>query len=114
MRAKRCFIGFLALFAGLSQAGVSQESEAQHREYLDLAPQTQRQVVVDRQAGQYLVRLMDNTYSADCASPGVEVLRDGTFVLTTYGHWVQGEQPYMVSVRLKISELDALSTKITR
>ena len=59
--------------------------------------------------GQYLVRLMDNTYSTDCAYPGVEILSDGTFVLTTYGHWTQGEQPYIVSVRLKLPEIDSIA-----
>lgn len=56
--------------------------------------------------GQYRVRLMDNTKGADCAYPGVEVLPDGTIVTTTYGHWTAGEEPYVVSVRLKIDELD--------
>lgn len=57
--------------------------------------------------GQYRVRLMDNTKGADCAYPGVEVLPDGTIVTTTYGHWAAGEMPYIVSVRLKLDELDA-------
>ena len=57
--------------------------------------------------GQYRVRLMDNKKGADCAYPGVEVLPDGTFVATTYGHWTEGEQPYIVAVRFKLSELDA-------
>jgi BNR repeat-like domain len=57
--------------------------------------------------GQYRVRLMHNTKGADCAYPGVEVLPDGTIVTTTYGHWTQGEPPYIVSVRLKLEELDA-------
>ncbi|MDF1858704.1 MAG: sialidase family protein [Verrucomicrobiales bacterium] len=56
--------------------------------------------------GQYRVRLMDNTKGADCAYPPVEILPDGTFVTTTYGHWVEGEEPYIVSVRFKLSELD--------
>ena len=59
--------------------------------------------------GQYRVRLKDNTKSADCAYPGVEVLRDGTFVTTTYGHWTEGEQPYILSVRFKLSEIDDLA-----
>ena len=49
---------------------------------------------------------MDNTQGADCAYPGVELLPDGTIVTTTYGHWTEGESPYIVSVRLKLSELD--------
>ena len=55
--------------------------------------------------GQFHVRLKDNTYRGDCAYPGVERLPDDTFVLTTYGHWELGEQPYILSVRLKLSEL---------
>lgn len=59
--------------------------------------------------GQYRVRLMDNTKAFDCAYPGVEVLPDGTFVCTTYGHWTEGEPPYIVSVRFRLSELDDLA-----
>jgi len=65
--------------------------------------------IVEGREGQYRVRLMDNTKSADCAYPGVDVLPDGTFVATTYGHWTEGEQPYIVSVRLKLDELDGLA-----
>lgn len=61
--------------------------------------------------GQYRVRLMDNKHRWDCAYPGVEVLPDGTLVTTTYGHWDEGEKPYIVSVRFKLSELDALRGK---
>jgi BNR repeat protein len=57
--------------------------------------------------GQYRVRLMHNTQAGDCAYPGVEVLPDGTIVTTTYGHWEKDQQPYIVSVRLKLDELDA-------
>jgi hypothetical protein len=65
--------------------------------------------IVKGREGQYRVRLMHNTKGADCAYPGVEVLPDGTFVLTTYGHWTEGEEPYIVAVRLKLAELDRLS-----
>jgi hypothetical protein len=37
----------------------------------------------------------------------VEVLPDGTLVTTTYGHWTEGQPPYVVSVRLTLGELDA-------
>jgi hypothetical protein len=57
--------------------------------------------------GQYRVRLMDNQNDWDCAYPGVEVLPDGTFVTTTYGHWEAGKQPFIVSVRFTLAELDA-------
>jgi hypothetical protein len=57
--------------------------------------------------GEYRVRLGDNQHAWDCAYPGVEVLPDGTVVTTTYGHWDQGQPPYVISVRFKLSELDA-------
>ena len=57
--------------------------------------------------GQCRIRLMDNTYSGDCAYPGVVIQRDGTIVTTTYGHWTKGEPPYIVSIRLHLKEIDA-------
>ncbi len=56
--------------------------------------------------GQYRVRLKDNHLRNDCAYPGVEVLPDGTFVATTYGHWTPGEQPYILAARFKLEEID--------
>ena len=64
------------------------------------------QDLVDGKHGQYHVRLKDNQHGWDCAYPGVELLPDGTFVTTTYGHWTKGESPYVLSVRLKMEELD--------
>lgn len=58
--------------------------------------------------GQYRVRLMDNQQDSDCAYPGLELLPDGSFVTTTYGHWEKGQAPYIVCVRFKLEELDAL------
>jgi hypothetical protein len=62
--------------------------------------------IVRGNEGQYRVRIMHNTKSYDCAYPGVEVLKDGTIVTTTYGHWIKDEQPFIVCVRFKLSELD--------
>lgn len=59
--------------------------------------------------GQYFVRLKDNTKGYDTAYPGVESLPDGTFVVTTYGHWSEGQSPYILSVRLRLQELDAMA-----
>jgi hypothetical protein len=59
--------------------------------------------------GQYRIRLMDNHKAIDCAYPGVEVLPDGTFVATTYGHWAEGKPPYIVSVRFTLAELDTMA-----
>lgn len=67
--------------------------------------------LISGRPGQYHVRLKDNTHRADCAYPGVEVLPDDTFVLTTYGHWDEGQQPYILSVRLKLEELDLLASQ---
>jgi len=70
--------------------------------------------IVYGREGQYRVRLMDNKHRWDCAYPGVVILRDGTIVTTTYGHWATGEEPYIVSVRLKLEELDALAANLAR
>ena len=67
--------------------------------YDDITPGSGRQ-------GQYRVRLMNNHHRWDCAYPGVEVLPDGVFVVTTYGHWTPDEEPYIVSVRFTLEELD--------
>lgn len=66
------------------------------------------QDLVQGKPGQYRVRLKDNKNKWDCAYPGVEVLPDGTLVTTTYGHWDEGQPPYILSVRLTLAELDKL------
>ncbi len=66
--------------------------------------------IVHGSEGQYRVRLMDNHKGADCAYPAVEILPDGTIVTTTYGHWKPGQEPYIVSVRLKLDELEGLKS----
>jgi hypothetical protein len=39
----------------------------------------------------------------------VEALPDGTLIDTTHGHWNEGEEPYIVCLRLNLSELDDLA-----
>jgi hypothetical protein len=56
--------------------------------------------------GEYRIRFKDNIQSWDCCYPGVELLPDGTFVITTYGHWEKDKEPYILSVRFKMEELD--------
>ena len=63
--------------------------------------------IAEGRPGDYRVRLMDNHHRDDCAYPGLELLPDGTFVTTTYGHWTAGEPPYVVAVRFTLGELDA-------
>ena len=65
--------------------------------------------ILEGTPGQYRVRLLDNTGGSDCGYPGVEVLPDGTVVATTYGHWIDGQPPYIVSVRFKVDEIDQLA-----
>ena len=60
------------------------------------------------------MRLLDNTDSFDCAYPGLVLLPDGTFVTTTSGHWSKGEKPYIVSIRLKLDELDTMAKKLKK
>jgi hypothetical protein len=67
--------------------------------------------IVEGREGQYRVRIMDNTKGADCSYPGIELLPDGTFVTTTYGHWLEGEAPYIVSVRFALAELDGAARR---
>ena len=59
--------------------------------------------------GQYRIRLKDNTLGFDTTYPALELLPDGTIVATTYGHWDEGEEPYILSVRFKMEEIDALA-----
>lgn len=58
--------------------------------------------------GDYRVRIKDNTHQWDCAYPGVEILPDQTIVTTTYGHWDEGEKPYIRAARFRLHQLDAL------
>ncbi len=67
--------------------------------------------LVSGSEGQYRIRLKDNKKGADCAYPGVEVLPDGTFVTTTYGHWEAGQEPYILCMRFTLEEVEALSKK---
>jgi len=62
--------------------------------------------IVQGKEGHYRVRLMDNKHGGDCAYPALELLPDGTILATTYGHWVEGEQPFIATVRLTVEELD--------
>ena len=61
--------------------------------------------------GAYRIRLKDNKKGWDTTYPGLELLPNGDFVTTTYGHWEKGEQPYILSVRFNLPELDALIKK---
>jgi len=67
--------------------------------------------LLEGKEGAYRVRLMDNTKGTDCAYPALEKLPDETIVATTYGHWVEGEAPFIVALHFRIEDLDALVAK---
>ncbi len=64
--------------------------------------------LVEGRKGQFRVRLKSNHRGHDCAYPAIEVLPDGTFLATTYGHWKKGEKPYILSLRFTLSQLENL------
>ncbi|MGD0341156.1 MAG: sialidase family protein [Bacteroidales bacterium] len=70
--------------------------------------------LINGRKGDYRIRFKDNIYKTDCGYSGIELLPDGTFVVTTYGHWEKDEEPYILSVRFKIKELDEMLKKIKK
>ncbi len=58
--------------------------------------------------GQYRIRFKDNYSVCDGACSDIEVLPDGTVVSIASGHWNSFGEPYLLSVRFKIEELDAM------
>lgn len=62
--------------------------------------------LVKGKPGKYRIRFKDNIHSWDCCYTGIELLPDGTFVVTTYGHWAKDEEPWLISVRVTMDELD--------
>ena len=61
--------------------------------------------ILEGREGQYRILIKDNKKGWDTAYPGLELLPDSTFVTTTYGHWVDNEEPYILSVRFKLHEI---------
>lgn len=64
--------------------------------------------------GEYRIRFKDNRNGWDTAYPAAEYLPDGTIVCTTYGHFTEGESPYILSERFKIAMTDELANEIRR
>lgn len=70
--------------------------------------------LVEKREGQYRVRLIANSRYAHAGwtgYPGLERLPDGTFVATTYAVIEAGHKGSIVSVRFKLSEIDAMVKK---
>jgi hypothetical protein len=62
--------------------------------------------IANNKLGQYRVRLARNTFGWDCGYSGLHALPDGTMVAISYGHWTEAEQPYILSVRFHLDDLD--------
>jgi len=69
--------------------------------------------IAEGREGQYRLRIMHNTHGGDCAYPAIEVLPDGTIFTTTYGHWSQGEEPYVAGVHFTLDQIDAIARNQT-
>jgi hypothetical protein len=74
--------------------------------FRDISPLDTRPDLVKAKKGEYRIRFKDNLVGWDCCYPGVELLPDGTFVVTTYGHWGKDKEPYIISIRITMDELD--------
>ncbi|MBK7877586.1 MAG: exo-alpha-sialidase [Planctomycetes bacterium] len=61
---------------------------------------------LDGREGELRVRLADNVDAWDCGYAGLELLADGTFAATSYGHWAAGLAPWVICVRFRLDELD--------
>ena len=67
--------------------------------------------IIKGKPGQYVIRLADNKKEWDTSYPGVEILNDGNILTTTYGHWIENQAPYIISIRIKAEELDELGKR---
>ena len=73
--------------------------------------------IKDSRPGQYRVKLLHSHASrvGDCGYPGVELLPDGTLVITTYIKYQPGPEKHsVVSLRVNAGELDALAVKSSK
>lgn len=54
--------------------------------------------------------LMKRNYGpySDCAYPALEICEDGTILATSYGRWIPGNEPFILSFRLSREELNAI------
>ncbi|MDB4759416.1 glycoside hydrolase [Akkermansiaceae bacterium] len=65
--------------------------------------------IKNSKSGQYRIKLLHSHAGRDCGYPGVELLPDDTIVFTTYIKYRAGNKKHsVVSLRLKLSETDAL------
>jgi hypothetical protein len=63
--------------------------------------------ILGQREGQFRVKLLHNYAGTDCGYAGLELLRDGTFVATTYiKYWPDKRKHSVVSTRFKLTELE--------
>ena len=68
--------------------------------------------IINGKEGQYRLKLIHSYKGGDCGYPGLEFLPDGTLVATTYIKYREGpELNSVVSVRFKLTEIDAMAGK---
>lgn len=65
--------------------------------------------LVNGTEGQYRIRFKDNKHGWDCAYPTLQRLADNSFLNITYGHWEEGEKPYILQVKFTMEELDRMA-----
>lgn len=58
--------------------------------------------------GEYRIRLKENFRGTDCAYPTVHLLPDNTIFCATYGQWEKKIPNYILSLRLRMDQLDRL------
>lgn len=68
--------------------------------------------LVERKKGQYKINLKKNYFKDDCGYSGLELLDNGEFLATSYGHWDYNEKPYIINTRFSLSELDEFVANI--
>jgi len=66
------------------------------------------QDLTNNRLGEYRIRIKNNYNNWDSTYPGVELLPTGEIVTTTYGHWDEGEKPYIISVCINLNELNPI------
>ncbi len=60
-----------------------------------------------------MIPLLPFRHSLYYKYPGLELLPDGRILTMTYGHWDEGESPYILACHLDITEVDAMYRRMT-
>ena len=112
----RLFITFRQMSLPMNQTPFSGDWVAWIGSYQDL---------VQQKEGDFIIRLKDNlqgdfrfpptgilALNVDCAYAGIVVQKDGTIVTTTYGHWIMGAKPFILTYRIPMAEIQKIDAAI--